>query len=102
MAYHAREKDFVKSLMNSRNKQQLATYLRDEMVKKDAILDFITSRLSSMSIEDKKALAKTLVDAEVMEWEIHKSDEELNQAIAEYCEERNRNGQERQDRKEDR
>lgn len=84
MAYYARENDFVKHLMNKGNKKQLACDLRDEMVKKENILDFVLSRLKSMSSEDKTALAKVLVDSGVMDWEIRKSDEELDKAIADY------------------
>ena len=88
MAYYARETDFVKHLMNKCNKKQLACDLRDEMEKKENILDFVLSRLQSMSSEDKRALAKVLVDSGVMDWEIHKSDEELDKAIANYKKEK--------------
>lgn len=91
MAYHRPETDFVKHLVNTNSKVQLASQLKTEREKREALLKFITEHVVPVMISDRSmldAFAETYRAAEFYHWDLDGFPNEVINHINEYIKSR--------------
>lgn len=91
MAYYARETDFVKHLVNTNSKVQLASHLKAERDKRAALVKFIADHvMPTMSSDQVKldAFAETVLSAGFFDWDLDGVPDAVRKHINEYAKRR--------------